>query len=266
MGYRLKLANPKTFSEKNQWLKLYNRRPEYTQLVDKYAVKDFVAKTIGSQYVIPTIGVWERPEDIDWSVLSNQFVLKTTHGGGSCGVIICKDKDHFDRVKAISKLNESLNQDLYKYCREYPYKMVPRRIIAEEYVQPDPLFNDLPDYKFFCFNGEVKALFVGTERQIEGEDVKFDFFDVDYNHLPFRQGHENAAQPSAKPRHFEKMKELAAVLSEGIPHVRVDLYEVGDKILFGELTFFHFSGLMPFNPCEWDDVFGKMLILPDKYN
>ena len=265
MGYFLSLNNPKTYSEKIQWLKLYNRRPEYTSLVDKLEVKKYVTNTIGDQYVIPTLGVWDKPEDIDWEILPSQFVLKTTHGGGSMGVIICDDKNSFNIKEAIRKLNISLNQDIYKYCREFPYKNVVRRIIAEEYVNPDSSINDLPDYKFFCFNGKVKALFVGTERQKKGEEVKFDFFDADYNHLPFRQGHENAAHTPQKPKNFELMKEIAARLSAGIPHVRVDLYDVGDKVLFGELTFYHFSGMMPFQPPKWDILFGEMLTLPEKY-
>ena len=200
MGYVLRLRWPRTFSEKLQWLKLHDRNPHYTDLVDKYAVKEYVSKTIGSEYVIPTLGAWNRPEEIEWNRLPNQFVLKTTHGGGSMGVVICKDKRCFDKKEAIKRLNISLAQDLYKYCREFPYKNVPRRIIAEEYIQVDPVLNDLPDYKFFCFNGEVKALFVGTERQKEGEDVKFDFFDADFNHLPFKQGHENATIPPPNPK------------------------------------------------------------------
>ena len=263
MGYPLNLDNPKTYSEKLQWLKLYNRRPEYTTLVDKYAVKEFVAKTIGPEFVIPTLGVWNRPEDIEWEKLPTQFVLKTTHGGGGGGVIICTNKNTINRSEVIIKLNESLNQDLYKYCREYPYKNVPRRIIAEEYVQPDSVIKDLPDYKFFCFNGEVKAMFIGTDRNKEGEDVKFDFFDADFNHLPFSQGHNNAVNMPQRPKSFEKMKSIASQLSKGIPHVRVDLYEIEGKILFGELTFYHFSGMMPFNPTKWDAIFGDMLSLPE---
>lgn len=262
MGYRLNLKDPKTFSEKLQWLKLYDRRPEYTQMVDKYAVKEYVAKTIGEEYVIPTIGVWNRPEDIEWDSLPDRFVLKATQGGGSTSVVICKDKSSFDKKEAIKKLNIGLGCDIYKLFREWPYKDVPPRIIAEKYLEPAPDLKDLPDYKFFCFDGEVKGLFVATDRQKEGEDVKFDFFDADFNHLPLKQGHENASSIPQKPRCFDTMKAIASKLSEGFPQVRVDLYELGSDVFFGELTFFHFSGLVPFNPDEWDKTFGDMIKLP----
>lgn len=263
MGQKLNLKAPKTFNEKLQWLKLYNRKPEYTQLVDKYAVKEYVAKTIGEKYVIPTLGVWDKPEDIEWEILPNQFVLKTTHGGGSTGVVICKDKVTFDKQKAIEKLNASLKLDIYRLFKEWPYKNVKPRIIAEQYME-DSVTKELRDYKFFCFDGVVKALFVGTERQKPGEDVKFDFFDENYNHMPFKQGHEHAAQIPAKPKSFELMKELASELSKGIPHVRVDLYEVDSHPCFGEMTFFHFGGLVPFEPADWDYKFGEWLKLPEK--
>lgn len=263
MGYKLNLRNPKTFSEKLQWLKLYNRRPEYTMMVDKYAVKDYVARVIGKDYVIPTLGVWDKPEDIDWQQLPDRFVLKTTHGGGSSGVIICTDKASFDVQKAVSRLKMSIRQDIYSHSKEWPYKNVKRRIIAETYIAPVNNNMDLPDYKFFCCDGKVKALFVATDRQSKEEDVKFDFFDPDFNHLSLRQGHDNAKVLPIKPHNFELMKNLAEVLSKGIPQVRVDLYDLGDRVLFGELTFFHFSGTMPFEPAEWDTLFGSWINLPD---
>lgn len=262
MGHRLNLRNPKTFSEKLQWLKLYDRKPEYSKMVDKAVVKDYVAGIIGSQYVIPTIGIWDKAEDIEWNKLPNQFVLKTTHGGGNSGVVICRDKATFDREKAIDKLNKSLQSDIYKILREWPYRDVPHRIIAEEYIEPSYNNGDLPDYKFFCFDGEVKAMFIATERQNPNEAVKFDFFDADFNFLPFRQGHDHAKETPQKPQGFEKMKQLASKLSKGIPHVRIDFYEVGNKILFGEMTFFHFSGFKPFEPITWDYKFGEWLTLP----
>ena len=259
-GRELNLKNPETFSEKLQWLKLYDRKPLYTQMVDKYEAKKYVANVIGEEFIIPTLGVWERAEDIDWESLPNQFVLKCTHDSGD--LIICKDKAKLDKEDAIRKLNNGLKRNYYLIWREWPYKNVPRRIIAEKYIEPAPNLNDLPDYKFFCFNGEVKALFVATDRQKVGEDVKFDFFDADFNHLPFKQGHEHAAVTPLKPKNFEIMKKAAAQLSKGMPHARVDLYEVGNKVLFGEVTLFHFSGLVPFEPEEWDKRFGDMLTLP----
>ncbi len=255
--------NPQTFSEKLQWLKLYDHKPEYTTMVDKYAVKKYVASIIGEEFIIPTLGVWDRAEDIEWDKLPNKFVLKTTHGGGNEGVIICRNKDNFDRGKAISVLNENLCTDLYVIWREWPYKNVQKRVLAEKYVEPHSDMNDLADYKFFCFDGKVKGLFVATERQNPNEEVKFDFFDADYNHLPFRQGHDHAKNIPAKPKNFDLMKQIAEQLSKGIPHVRVDLYDIGDKVLFGELTLFHFSGMVPFEPKEWDKKFGDMLTLPN---
>ena len=262
MGKKLNLKNPTTFNEKLQWLKLYNRRPEYTTMVDKYAVKEYVAKIIGDKYIIPTLGVWDSPEDIDWDTLPNQFVLKTTHGGGNTGVVICKDKSTFDREKAIEKLSHSLKQDIYKTLREWPYKNVPRRIIAEQFIEAEN--NDLPDYKFFCFDGEVKALFIGTERGTG--NVKFDYFDADFNHLDLIQQHPLSGRNIPKPVCFEKMKDVAAKLSIGIPHVRIDLYEVKGHIFFGEYTFYHHGGCVPFHPQKWDEIWGSWIKLPSIKN
>lgn len=260
MGKRLNLRNPQTFSEKLQWLKLYNRKPEYTQMVDKYAVKEYVANIIGSKYIIPTLGVWDRPEDIDWDSLPNQYVLKTTHGGGNTGVVICKDKSTFDKEKAIEKLNRSLKQDIYKTLREWPYKNVPKRIIAEQFIEAEN--NDLPDYKFFCFDGEVKALFIGTERGTG--NVKFDYFDADFNHLDLIQQHPMSGRQLEKPVGFEEMKKVASQLSKGIPQVRIDLYNVNGEIYFGEMTFTHHGGVVPFHPESWDYTFGSWIKLPSK--
>ena len=262
MGKTLHLKKPKTFSEKIQWLKLHNRKPEYTMMVDKFAVKEYVAGIIGEQYIIPTLGVWDKPEEIDWDNLPDRFVLKTTNGGGSKGVVICKNKVTFDKANAIQNLNAALRRDIYKRFREWPYKNVPKRIIAEQYME-DSRFKDLRDYKFFCFNGEVKALFVATERQSAEEETRFDFFDANFNHLNFRNGHPNADNPLPKPEKFEKMKDIASKLSQNIPQVRVDLYDVDGNIYFGEMTFFHWSGLKPFEPEEWDRTFGEWIKLPE---
>ena len=263
-GRRVNWKAPKTYNEKLQWLKLYNRNPLYTKLVDKYEVKKWVADKIGSQYIIPTYGVWNNFDEIDFSQLPDQFVLKTTHGGGNTGVVICKGKEIFDTAAARTILTTSLETDTYIVNREWPYKNVPHRIIAEKYIDPVPGLNDLPDYKFFCFDGIVKALFIGTERQKKGEDVKFDFFDAEFNHLPFRQGHDHAQVIPQKPKNFELMKQLAEKLSKDMPHVRVDFYDTGNEVLFGEMTFFHFGGSMPFEPEEWDYKFGEWLSLPER--
>lgn len=256
----LNLDNPKTYSEKLQWIKLNDRRPEYTMLVDKYAVKEYISKTIGDQYVIPTLGVWSHFDEIDFDLLPNQFVLKCTHDSG--GLIICKDKIKLDKVKAKKKIEECLRHNFFYGQREWPYKNVPHRIIAEPYME-DKKTKDLRDYKFFAFDGMVRALFIATERGSK-EETKFDFFDDDFKHLPFRNGHPNAEKLPEKPVCFDEMKELASKLSKGIPEVRVDLYEVNGKVYFGEMTFFHWSGFKPFEPEEWDYKFGSWIKLPDK--
>lgn len=259
MGKDLNLENPQTFNEKLQWLKLYDRKPEYTQMVDKYEAKKYVANKIGEEYIIKTLGVWDKFDDIDFSVLPNQFVLKTTHDSG--GVIICKDKSTFDINKAKEKLEKSLKRKYYYVWREWPYKNVKPRIIAEEYMVDESGY-ELKDYKFFCFDGKVKALFVAKDRTKVDEETKFDFFDENFNHLPFTNGHPNSAPPYIKPQNFEKMKELAGILSKEIPHLRVDFYNINGKIYFGELTFTHWSGMVAFEPEEWDYKLGSWINLP----
>lgn len=261
MGYWMDFRHPKTFNEKLQWLKLYDRKPIYTTMVDKYAVKQYVANIIGEQYIIPTLGVWDSFDEIDFDTLPNQFVLKCTHDSGT--VIVCKDKSLFDAEKARCNLNQALQVDFYKKTREWPYKNVPHRIIAEQYIE-DSTTHDLPDYKYFCFDGKVKAMFIASDRQNAIEDTKFDFFDENFNHLDFKNGHPMASVTPSKPVCFEEMKSLAEQLSKGIPHVRVDLFEVDGKIYFGEMTFFHWSGTVPFNPSKWDETFGSWINLPKK--
>lgn len=261
LGKKLNLKEPKTYSEKLQWLKLYDRRPEYSTYVDKYEVKNYVAEKIGKEYIIPTLGVWESFDEIDFGSLPEQFVLKCTHDSG--GLVICKDKSKLDISKAKAKIEKSLKTNYYKLGREWPYKNVKPRIIAEQYME-DEKTKELRDYKFFAFDGDVRAVFIATERQIENEETKFDFFDAEFNHLPFTNGHPNAKVPPEKPINFEKMKELAAKLSKGIPQVRVDFYEVNGAVYFGELTFFHWGGMKPFDPEEWDYTFGSWIKLPNK--
>ena len=259
MGYKLDLDNPQTFNEKLQWLKLYDRRAEYTKMVDKYEAKKYVASKIGEQYIIPTLGVYESPEDIDFSVLPNQFVLKCTQDSGS--LIICRDKSKLDIKKVCHKLKKGLKRRYFYWGREWPYKDVHPRIIAEQYME-DTRTKELCDYKWFCFNGEPKFMFIATDRFNNNEDTKFDFFDMNFNHIPVTNGHPNATSAIAKPQTFDVMKSLAAKLSKGIPHVRVDFYEVDGKVFWGELTFSHWSGMVPFEPKEWDYVFGKEIKLP----
>lgn len=258
MGRELNLRNPQSYSDKLQWLKLYDHNPLYTMLVDKYEVKKYVANKIGEQYVIPTLGIWDRVEDININSLPNQFVLKCTHDSG--GLVICKDKSKFKFVKSLKRLRKSLNRNFYYMGFEWPYKNVKPRIIAEQYME-DLKTKELRDYKFFCFDGVVKFLFIATDRQ-NREEPYFDFFDADFNYLDLRQGHPNAPIQPEKPQRFDEMKRLATILSKDIPQVRVDFYEVNGNVYFGEMTFFHHGGWTPFEPEEWDYTFGKWLTLP----
>lgn len=261
VGYKMDFKNPLTYNQKLQWLKVYNRNPLYTQLVDKYEVKDFVIQKIGQQHVAKTIGVWDNVDQIDFSTLPNQFVLKTTHGGGNTGVVICKDKSSFDIASAKKKLSLSMKQEIYRYNREWPYKNVRKRIIAEEYLE-DKQTGELRDYKFFCFDGAVKAMFLATDRS--SGNVKFDYFDENFNHLEIVQQHPMSGLDFKKPVSFDNMKSIAEKLSAGIPHVRVDLYEVNGEVYFGEFTFFHHGGLVPFHPESWDFTWGDWISLPNK--
>jgi len=262
MGYGLDLKHPKTFSEKLQWLKLYNRRPEYTTMVDKYAVKDYVTEKIGAEYVIPTLGVWNTPEEIEWDKLPDRFVLKTTHGGGSGGVVICRDKAKLDKRQVIEKLASSLQQDIAYYSCEWPYKNVQRRIIAEEYLDPTPDVKELIDYKWYCFDGEPKYCQVIQDRHSK---ETIDFFDTEWNHQEF-VGLNPAAGPAAevprRPRNLNVQIEIARKLSKDIPFSRVDLYEIGEKEFFGEITLYPASGFGSFTPDQYNYILGAMLTLP----
>lgn len=250
------LKNPQTYNEKLNWLKLHDHNPIYPKIVDKYEAKDYVDRIIGRGYCIPTLGVWDKFDDIDFDFLPDQFVLKCTHD--SEGLVIVKDKNHMDKVGIKRKITAALNQNFYYIGREWPYKSIKRRIIAEPFLVDD-VTGELRDYKFFCFDGEPRALYVATDRAIG--DVKFDYFDLDFNHLDIRQKYPNASEPIKKPVAFEQMIELSRKLSEGFVHVRVDLYEVNGKVYFGEMTFYHFSGFMPFQPGRWDEIFGEWLRL-----
>ena len=203
-------------------------------MVDKAEVKNYVSEKIGNKYVIPTLGVWDKFEDIDFDALPEQFVLKCTHDSG--GVIICKDRSSFDIKAARKKLNKFLKRKYFYIWREWPYKNVKPRIIAEKYME-DSKTSELRDYKYFCFGGEAKMIFIASDRQKKNVETKFDFFDMDYNLLPFTNGHPNAKIAPEKPVCFDEMRALAEKLSANIPHVRVDFYEVDGKVYFGELTF-----------------------------
>lgn len=259
-GRELNLENPVAYTEKLQWLKLYDQRPEYARMVDKYAAKDFIAEIIGSEYVVPLLGVWDRVEDINFEQLPRQFVLKTTHDSG--GIVICKEKETLDIPGAKNKLHFYLKRDYYSRNREWPYKYVPHRVIAEAYME-DSQHKELRDYKFFTFGGVPKVLYIAQGRG-QGGQTYADFFDMEFQHLPFTIDHEMAPVLPEKPKNFELMKALAAKLSEGTPQLRVDFYEVDGKVYVGEMTFFHCSGMVPFHPEEWDNIFGDWVILPPK--
>lgn len=251
------LKNPKTFNEKLQWLKLNDRNSDYPKMVDKHEVKKYVSEIIGEEYIIPTLGVWDRFEDIDFDTLPEQFVLKCTHD--SEGLVIVENKSKFDINLAKEKINNALEYNFYYIGRELPYKEIKPRIIAEQFMK-DEVHGELRDYKFFCFNGEVKAMFIASERS-KGS-TKFDYFDLDFNKLDIVQSYPNSEKNIEKPVNFEKMIELSKQLSKNIPHVRVDFYEVNGRLYFGELTFYHYSGFTPFKPSEWDDIFGEWIKLP----
>ncbi len=258
-GRKLDLKNPSTYNEKLQWAKLYDRNPQYRKLVDKFEVKEIVAKKIGKQHIIPTYGVWDSPDAIDFESLPDSFVLKSTHDSHS--TIICTSKKQFDKEKAKHELGLSLKRDYFYGGREWPYKRLQPRIIAEKYMV-DNTFHELRDYKFFCFNGEPKAMYIATDRYNPEKPTAFDFFDMQFTHLPIIQGHPNADTVPEKPANFEKMKEMARILSKGMMHVRVDFYDINGEVYFGELTFYHFSGFVPFQPESWDYTFGEWMELP----
>lgn len=254
----LNLDNPVTFNEKLQWLKLYNRKPEQTKMVDKCDVKEYVSNIIGKEYIIPTLGVWDKFSDIDFDKLPDKFVLKCTHDSG--GLLICKDKSKLNLKKEKLRFDLIMKRNYYYRCREWPYKNVKPRIIAEPYLE-DKEYGELRDYKFFVFSGKVKSMFIASNRQGDG-DTYFDFFDENFNHLEVTNGHPNAPQMPEKPKNFEKMIELAERIGKDEPQIRIDFYEVDGKVYFGEITFFHWSGMVAFDPEEWDKTFGEYIKLP----
>lgn len=259
MKKELNLENPTTFTEKIQWLKLYDRREIYCQMVDKYEAKKYVAAIVGDAYIIPTIGIWDKVEEIPFEKLPNQFVLKCTHDCG--GSIICKDKSMFDVASAKKKLSRCMRRNYFWNGREWPYKNVRPRIICEQYME-DNCTKELRDYKFYAFDGEVKFMLVVSDRQNPNEETKFDFYDMNFNHLNIKQGCPNSKKNLEKPGKFEVMCKLAEELSKGFPMLRADLYEVNGKVFFGELTLSPYSGMHPFEPEVWDRKFGEYIKLP----
>lgn len=259
-GNRLNLEAPVTFNEKLQWLKFNDHHPEYSVMVDKYAVKDYVSKKIGSKYVIPTLALYDTVADIDFEALPAQFVLKCTHDSG--GVVICKDKANLDRNAAIVKLQKGWGKNYYRYSMEYPYRDVQPRIIAEQFLSDNG--TELCDYKVHCFNGEPRVILVCKDRHA-ASGLTEDFFTTEWEHLGVRRPeHPNATQPIERPEELKELLELSCVLAAGIPFVRVDFYIIQHKIYFGELTFFPASGMTPFVPESFDRLFGSWLQLPSE--
>lgn len=260
MGVPLNLENPETFNEKLQWLKLYDRRPEYTVMADKYLVRDYIAKKLGGEYLIPLLGVWDDPAEIDFDKLPRQFVLKCNHNSG-LGMCICRDKSTLDVKKVRAGLRKGLKEDYYLYGREWPYKDIPRKIVCEQYMSDSSGTQELTDYKFFCFNGKADSVMVCLDR-FSG-DTKFYFFDRNWTLLPLNIRGKNAPKGFTvpKPVCMDEMFEIAGKLSAGIPFVRVDLYECNGKIYFGELTFFPQSGFDANLLREADVYYGSLIHL-----
>lgn len=256
LDYKLNLDNPRSFNEKINWLKLNHKDESLTRLVDKYAVKEYVASIIGVEHVIPTLAVYDKAEDIDFDKLPQQFVLKCTHDSG--GIVVCKDKNKLDKTKAVKMLHKALKRNFIALTREYPYKNVTPRIIAEQYMEDE--YGELRDYKVFCSDGKPWMMFIASNRQTGL--ANFDFYDMEFNKLPIVNGHPNAPFQIDKPKSFDKMIELASKLSKGFIHVRVDFYDINGHLYFGELTFFHNSGLESIQPVEWDYKMGEYIHLP----
>ena len=261
MGYKLNLDNPITFNEKMQYLKLFNRESIYTTMVDKHGVKPFVEKKVGQEYIAKELGCWKNPSEIDYAKLPNKFVLKTTHGCG--GMMIIDKKNGFDKEEINRFFEKGLELNYYSTCREWPYKDVEPRIIAEEFLK-DSNFDVLPVYKFFCFNGEPFIAQVIQNDKKENETI--DYIDMEWNFLKLKQDFPNSrkAKRIQKPAVFEQMKQLCRSLTQGIPFVRCDLYVVNGKIYFSEFTFFSDAGFEKFHPRKWDRILGEKIILPSQ--
>ena len=260
---KINLDYPERFNDKLQWLKLNDRRDEYTLMVDKHAVKEFISDIIGEKYIIPTLGVWDDPEKIDFDLLPNRFVLKCNHNSG-LGMCICKDKSKLDIQKVKKELRKGLEQDYYLTGREWPYKNVSRKIIAEQYISDGT--NSLTDYKVHNFNGVPKFILVCKDRFSES-GLTEDFFSPEWEHLSVkRPGVSQSLKPISEPDELKEILDISAKLSQNIPFLRADFYIVDHKIYFSELTFFPASGFDAFEPDEWDFTFGSWLQLPNSNN
>lgn len=259
-GRKLDLKNPQSFNEKCQWLKLYNRRPEYITMVDKYAVKEYVSNIIGSKYVIPALGVWNSFDDIDFDELPEQFVLKCTHNSGAS--VVVKDKSLMDKEKARKVLEQGLKYNYYKFKREWPYKDCPPRIVAERYI--DSLGNSSSvEYKLTCMDGQAMVITVCTGPAHSAERCN-DNFSRDWKRQDWYASHPPVGGDIHRPAQMDEIIRLSEKLSEGIPQVRVDWYLDNGNIYFGEFTFFTMGGFAIFTPAEWDYKLGEWIPLPEK--
>ena len=256
MDKKLNLENPKTFNEKLQWLKLYDRNPEYTKMVDKYEAKKYVLNLIGEEHIIPTLGIYNNFEEINLAKLPDKFVIKPTHTSGN--VYICKDKNIINLEKLRKLINKWLKRKYYYLHREWPYKNIKPRIIIEKYMSTEKQ-PELIDYKFFCFNGEPKILLVCSGRS---KKLKKTWFDVKWNKLDLEEGNCETDDTLKKPKNLDLMIELARKLSRKIPFVRIDFYENDSRVYFSEITFYPNSGFEKFKPEKYDKILGDMIELP----
>lgn len=264
MGYFPNLKNPKTFNEKIQWLKLNDRNPLYTSLADKYSVRNYIAKTIGEEYLIELFSVWDSADDIDFDVLPTEFVLKCTHDSGS--VIVCRDKEKLDKAAAVEKLKKSYNHNSYDFAKEWPYKDIKPRIIAEKLLrQTECPEKGIIDYKFFCFNGKSRFIYISQGLENHAT-ANISFYDLDGKPMPFHRSDYKPFDEAPIPTQMKKMSELADVIATdvGCDFLRVDFYEIDGHIYFSEITFFPCSGVMPIVPSEWDKKIGDMIVLKEK--
>lgn len=256
-GYELNLEMPKTFNEKLQWLKVNDRKDIYSTMVDKYEVKSLVTNLIGDEYVIPTYGVWDKFDDIDFTSLPEKFVMKCTHNSG--GLVVCRDKNKLDLVSARNRINSSLKWNYFWYGREWPYKNVKPRIICEKYMQDGKTLN-LTVYKVFNFSGEPKLIQAIQDDKTQYESI--DYFDLEWKKLPLKQNFPNSINQLKKPKNFDLMIKLSSVLSKGFPFLRTDFYEVNGHLFFSEFTFYSDSGFRCFIPDIWDMKLGSWIELP----
>lgn len=258
MGNILNLKNPATFNEKLQWLKIYDHKPKYTTLADKFAVRKYITDTIGEEYLVPILGVYDNFDDINFDALPNKFVLKCTHDSG--GVVICNNKQSFNIDEARKKINKCLKTNFYYLGREQLYKNIKPRIVCEQFME-NTTGDELLDYKVMCFNGKSKCLFICSNRSSK-DGLKVDFYDMNWKIMPFDRHYPRSGRQLEKPVNYNKMIQLSEKMAKDLPFVRVDFYEVDGRLYFGELTFYPGSGFEKFEPSKYDYKLGEWLMLP----